>query len=299
MSLQNSDLLLVQRGQQPYRTTAEDLSTKVRGDIDVSAPGKDIPIATPSQLGIIRVGANLDIDSNGVLDAIIPAGLEYKGIWVNVNTPPTATASGQFWIWDGGNGLTLNNALWGSANGSNVNDGDRIFYDGTTFDVVPGGGGGITQVTGTAPIVIGGTPEEPDVTITAASATDDGYMSKGDFDKLDNIEPGAEVNVNPTQVFSATSDLGTLTLTPGGDATDLPIATDTAAGLMSADDKATLDGLVSTPGGVASITARNGITNSGTAGAVILDIDFGTLTNGDPTTEKVMPYNINSLGDLP
>ena len=59
MSVQNSDLLLVQRGNQPYRTTAEELSTKIRGDIDVSGPGKDIPIASASQLGVIRVGNNL------------------------------------------------------------------------------------------------------------------------------------------------------------------------------------------------------------------------------------------------
>ena len=300
MSVQNSDLLLVQRGNQPYRTTAEELSTKVRGDIDVSGPGKDIPIASASQLGVIRVGANLDIDANGVLDAVIPAGLSYQGVWTNVNTPPTATASGEFWIWDGGNGLTLNNALWGTANGDTVNDGDRIFYDGTTFEVVPGGGGaGVTQVTGTAPIVIGGTAEEPDVTITAADGSSDGSMSKEHWTKLEGIEAGAEANIDPTQAFAATADLGVLTLTPGGDTTNLPIATDALAGLMSADDKATLDGLVATPGGVSSITARNGITNNGTAGAPILDVDFGALPNGDPSTAEVMPYDITGLGELP
>ena len=301
MSVQNSDLLLVQRGNQPYRATAEELSTKIRGDIDVSGPGKDIPIASASQLGVIRVGNNLSIDANGVLEAVVPAGLEYMGVWTNVNTPPTATTSGQFWIWDGGNGLTLNNALWGTANGDTVNDGDRIFYDGTTFEVVPGGGGGggVQTVTGTAPIVIGGDAENPDVSITPASTSSDGSMSKEHWDKLEGIEAGAEVNVDPTQAFAATADLGTLTLTPGGDVTNLPIATDTLAGLMSADDKATLDSLVATPGGVASITARNGITNNGTAGAPILDVDFGVLPNGDPSTAEVMPYDISALGDLP
>ncbi len=299
MSVQNSDLLLVQRGNQPYRTTAQEISNKVRGDIDVSGPGKDIPIASASQLGVIRVGNNLTVDSSGILEAIVPAGLEYQGIWTNVNTPPSASASGEFWIWDGGNGLTLSNVLWGSANNQTVNDGDRIFYDGTTFDVVPGGGGGGVQtVNGTAPIVIGGDAQDVDVSITPASSTVDGSMSKEDFDKLDKIEPGAEVNVDPTQAFSSTSDLGVLTLTPGGDTTNLPIATDSLAGLMSADDKALLDGLVATPGGVVSVTARNGITNNGTAGAVILDIDFGALPNGDPATAQVMPYDLTSLGEL-
>ena len=300
MSVQNSDLLLVQRGNIPYRTTTDELSTKIRGDIDVSGPGKDIPIASASQLGVIRVGTNLSIDANGVLEAVIPAGLTYKGVWTNANTPPTATTAGQFWIWDGGNGITLSNALWGTANGDTVNDGDRIFYDGSTFEVVPGGGGGGVQtVTGTAPIVIGGDAENPDVAITAASGSSEGSMSSAHWTKLEGIEAGAEVNVDPSQVFAATTDLGTLTLTPGGDVTNLPIATDSLAGLMSAADKATLDGLVATPGGVSSITARNGITNSGTAGAPILDVDFGALPNGDPATAKVMPYDITALGDLP
>ena len=300
MSLTNTDLLLVQRGNVPYRATTEDLSTKVRGDIDVSAPGKDIPVASASQLGVIRVGNNLTVGSDGVVDAVVPAGLEYKGVWVNVNTPPSASNSGEFWIWDGGNGLTLNNVLWGSANNADVNDGDRIFYDGTTFDVVPGaGGGGVQTVTGSAPIVIGGDAENVDISIPAASSTDDGYMSSGDFDKLDKIEPGAQVNEDPTAGFTTTADLGTLTLSPGGDTTTIPAATVGNAGLMSADDKVILDGLVATPGGVLSISARNGITNNGTAGAPILDVDFGPLANGDPANATVMPYDITMLAELP
>jgi hypothetical protein len=124
-------------------------------------------------------------------------------------------------------------------------------------------------------------------------------MSSAHWIKLEGIQAGAEVNVNPTQAFTATADLGVLTLTPGSDTTNLPIATDTLAGLMSADDKATLDSLVATPGGVSSLTARNGITNNGTAGAPILDVDFGALPNGDPSTATVMPYDITGLGDLP
>ena len=146
MSVENSDLLLVQRGNQPYRTTAEEISTKVRGDIDVSVNG-DIPVATPSQLGVIRVGSNLEIDANGVLAAVIPSGTSYEGLWTNATTPPTATQNGQFWIWDGG-AATLNNALWGSANGEAVTDNDRLLYNGTGFDILPSGSGsgGIVHV---------------------------------------------------------------------------------------------------------------------------------------------------------
>jgi hypothetical protein len=271
MSVQNSDLLLVQRGAQPYRTTAEELSTKIRGDIDVSGPNKDVPIASASQLGVIRVGDNLDIDSNGILSAVIPAGLEYQGVWSNPTTPPTGAQNGYFWIWDGGN-ATLNNALWGTANGDAVADGDRIFFDGTSFEVVPGGGGGLAEITGTSPIIVSAVVNgEQDVSIQEATSSQDGYLSKEDKDKLDNLEAGAQVNVPPTQTWTPAADSGTLTLTPGGD---------------------------TTPGGVSSLTARNGITNNGTPSAPILDVDFGALPNGDPTTAKVMPYDISALGEL-
>jgi hypothetical protein len=298
MSVQNSDLLLVQRGNVPYRADAEALSTKIRGDIDVSAPNKDIPVASGSQLGVIRVGNNLSIDANGILAAIVPAGLEYKGVWVDTNTPPSASNSGEFWIWDGGDNQTLNNALWGTANGDAVNDGDRIFYDGTTFEVVHGGGGGIETVSGTAPIVVSGAADSPDVSITPASASADGSMSKEHWDKLESIEAGAQINVDTIQSFQATSDQGILTLSPSGDITTLTVATDLAAGLMSAADKATLDGLVTNPGGVSSVTARNGITNNGTPSAPILDVNFGALPNGDVGTAQVMPYDISALGEL-
>jgi len=99
--------------------------------------------------------------------------------------------------------------------------------------------------------------------------------------------------------YTSAANNGTLTLTPGGDTTVLPVATGANAGLMSAADKTTLDGLVSTPGGVQSITARNGITNNGTAGAPILDVEFGSMPNGNPATAQVMPYDISALGVLP
>ena len=56
----------------------------------------DIPVASASQLGVIRVGANLDIDGNGILSAVIPAGLSYKGSWSDALNPPTELADGEF-----------------------------------------------------------------------------------------------------------------------------------------------------------------------------------------------------------
>ena len=299
MAAVDTDLLLVQRGNQPYRETVENLSTKIRSDLNVTAGG-DIPIASAAQLGVIRVGTNLEIDGAGILSAVIPAGLTYKGTWDQAGAVPASPANGDFYIWDGADGATLTNALWGTSNGQTIAISERLFYDGTDWDIIPVGGGGLTAVTGTAPIQVSAVADgEQDISIDAASGTSDGSMSSEHWTKLEGIEAGAEVNVDPSQTYTPAADNGTLTLTPGGDTTVLPLATDALAGLMSAADKATLDGLVATPGGVTSITARNGITNNGTAGAPILDIDFGALPQGDPSTAQVMPYDISALNTLP
>ena len=294
MAVQDNDLFLVQRST-PFRETSQ-VSNYVTQEIvngNITPP-----IASAAQLGVIRVGANLTIDAGtGVLDAVLPAGVEFQGEWTDANNPPAAPQNGQFWVWTGGAAATLTNAQWLSINGGVVNVGDRLWFDDSPdWAIVVGGGGGITGITGTAPIQIGGTAQQPDISIDAATTTDAGSMSAADKAKLDGIDTGAEVNVDPSQAYTAAATQGTLTLTPGGDATVLPIATTTNAGLMSAADKASFDSLVAT-GGV-SVTAGNGIAITGDANTPTISANFGGATpNGTPTT--VMPFDISMLGDLP
>ena len=303
MAVSDTDLLLVQRGTVPYKTTADALASYSNSKIEVG-DGKDVPIASSSQLGVIKVGANLDIEADGTLNAVIPAGLTYKGTWTDADNPPTPADNGDFYIWDGGDGVTLNNALWGSENGQTVNEGDRLFYDGTSWSIIEGGGGGgLTEITGTAPVVVSAVADgEQDVSMPEATSAQDGYMPKEAFEKLDGIEAGAGVNVDPTQTYTAAADKGTLTLTPGGDETVVPVATLTEAGLMSAADKNTLNNLTTSPGGVLSLVAGKGIdintsTGSGTTGTPEVNVKFAG-TGADSTT-LVMPANIQLLEDLP
>jgi hypothetical protein len=302
MAVSDTDLLLVQRGTVPYKTTAEELASYSNNKIELGL-NKDVPIASTTQLGVIKVGANLDIEVDGTLNAVIPAGLTYKGTWSDSDNPPTPAANGDFYIWDGAD-ATLNNALWGSANGETVTEGDRLFYDGTTWSVISGGGGGgLTEITGTAPVVVSAVADgEQDVSMPAANASTDGYMPKEAWEKLDNIEAGAEANVDPTQVYAAAPTNGTLTLTPGGDTTVIPLVDDTNAGLMSPTDKSTLDNLVASPGGVLSIVAGDGIEVNttaapGSAGTPEVGVKFAG-TGADAST-LVMPANLQLLEDLP
>ena len=303
MAVSDTDLLLVQRGTVPYKTTADALASYSNSKIEVG-DGKDVPIASSSQLGVIKVGANLDIEADGTLNAVIPAGLTYKGTWTDAANPPTPADNGDFYIWDGGDGVTLNNPLWGSENGQTVNEGDRLFYDGTSWSIVEGGGGGgLTEITGTAPVVVSAVADgEQDVSMPAATASNDGYMPKEAWAKLDGIEAGGEVNVDPTQSYAAAPANGTLTLTPGGDTTVIPLVDDTNAGLMSPTDKTTLDNLVASPGGVLSLVAGNGIevntaSAPGSAGTPEVLVKFAG-TGADATT-LVMPANIQLLEELP
>ena len=304
MAVQNDDLLLVQRGTQPFRETTANLATFVNSEITSGGAGADVPTASASVQGVVRVGNNLTIDGNGILDAIIPSGLEFQGVWNQTDVVP-ATGDlivGNFFIWNGANGATLNNAAWGTANSQTVNSSDRLMWAlGDNFQIIPlaVGGGGIQAVTGAAPIVVDSTtdPDQPEVSITAATTGAAGSMSAADKTKLDGISAGAEVNVNPTMAYTAAADLGTLTLTPGGDTTEIPVATTDDAGLFSAADKTILDNLSTNPGGVVSIAAGTAITLTGTAGAPTINVDIGSTPNGTP--DSVMPYDISMLGALP
>ena len=293
MALTNTDLLLVQRGQTPMKAEASVVAAYIKGEVDAS----DIAIASPSQLGVIRVGQNLSIDpGTGVLDAILPAGLEYQGVWIEATTPPTNLQNGYFWIWDGGDGVTLNNALWGTANGETVNDGDKLFYDGTTFDVVPVADSGIQSITGLLPIVVDNTDaSHPEVTINEVTDTTPGAMSAADKSKLDTISAGAEANV--AQNLSYNSADNRVEIDGGGTNATIPIATTAIDGLLSSSDKQVLDNLISSPGGVLSVVSGDGIdVDSSNAGAPVVSVEFGAAPGGDPKT--VMPYDISLLAEL-
>ena len=196
MALSDTDLLLVQRGNVPHKTTADQLASYTNSKIELGT-SKDIPIASTSQLGVIKVGANLDIEADGTLNAVIPAGLTYKGVWTNATTPPSPAVNGDFYIWDGADAV-LNNALWGSSNGQAVTEGDRLFYDGTSWSVVGSGGGGLVEITGTSPVVVSAVVDgEQDVSMPAATASNDGYMPKEAFEQLESLvtTPGGVASI--------------------------------------------------------------------------------------------------------
>jgi hypothetical protein len=299
MAVSDTDLLLVQRGTVPYKTTAADLASYTINNIDVDT---DLPIASASQLGVIKVGANLTIEADGTLNAGLGGAVTYKGTanFTDAADPAlTGPTSGDLY-----SNTTGGTGAWTGFAGDAVVVGDRALFDGTTWQLLNADSvGGLSEITATAPVAV--TPVvdgKQDVSMPAATASNDGYMPKEAWDKLDNIEGGAEVNVDPTQTYTAAATNGALTLSPGGDVTTIPAATDTTAGLMTAADKVILDNLVTSPGGVASVLAGDGIevntsTAPGSASTPEVGVKFAG-TGADDTT-LVMPANLNLLDDLP
>jgi hypothetical protein len=91
-----------------------------------------------------------------------------------------------------------------------------------------GSGGGVTSVSGTAPISSTG-GATPDISISAANSTQAGSMSSSDFNKLAGIEAGAEVNQNAWSYFvvqsttvSADTKMDTVTFVGDGGLTITP-----------------------------------------------------------------------------
>ena len=215
--------------------------------------------------------ASINLDSGGG-----STGLQYRGVWTSATTVPSSLSNGYFWVWDGGNDVTLNNSGWGTANGQTVNNGDRLFYDGLTFDIVPVGGSGIehapadgqqyvskdggwepvvisggNQITlsGTAPITVDNTDSDnPVIGIDQATDSTDGAMSAADKAKLDGISDGAEPNISQNLSYVASVFDGVIHIDRGGNDATIPAVSAANAGLMTPGDKSILDALAASTG---------------------------------------------------
>ena len=174
---------------------------------------------------------------------------------------------------------------WVGITGDPISEGQRIIFDGTSWEIVgQAGGGGVQTVTGTAPITVGG--DADDVVIGIDEATNAAYGST----RLAQDPPGA----------------GDLTSTAATDVLTVPHFNELAGRIT-----------VGAAGGVQSVTADNGLTASGTTDVTVSGVDATTavkgvvqLTDTVATNSTVavtgtavegyaVPLNINGLDALP
>ena len=91
----------------------------------------------------------------------------YRGVWTDPIGVPPLPVSGDVWIWNGGDGVTLDNITWGDANQEVVNNGDQIIYNVNSFDVIPAIPNGVADIQAGDGIAVDSTdPNSPIVSTT-------------------------------------------------------------------------------------------------------------------------------------
>lgn len=224
MAVQSTDLLVVNRTGTNYKVAWSTLKADA---------AFTLPTAAAATLGGVKVGTNLTIDGGGVLSANLPGALVYKGTTDLTGTAPAGPASGHVYV---NTAAGTVGASWTGINGKTATVGEMVLWDGAKWDIVGNGGAaGVTRVTGTAPVVVGGTAQQPDITVSAASTTAAGLLSAADKTKLDGIAAAAQPGTVTTVTASSPLHVTTATTTP---ALTIDDATGTAKGVVQLADAA-------------------------------------------------------------
>lgn len=250
MAVNSTDLLVINRAGTNYKVSWDTLKNDA---------AYTLPTAAAAVLGGVKVGANLSIDSGGKLSANLPGALVYKGTTDLTGTAPGSPAKGDVYV----NTKAGTIGGWTGLTGT-ATVGEMVLFDGTKWDIVGNGGNvGVTKVTGSAPVVVGGTASIPDITVSAATKTVPGLMSAADKTKLDGISasaaPGTVTAVTATTPLHVTNGTTTPALT-------VDTASTTAKGVVQLADAAavtagtagrvvTADQLKATNDAVATATA--------------------------------------------
>ena len=233
-TLQDVDLFVVQQGDTVYKVTTDTISKKIRSAID---PVNDVPVATDSTVGVVKPGDNLTVTGDGTLNAVIPTGMNIKGMYDPAGDAPAAVAGDLYTMSADG---TLN-ATWGALEDQVVKTNDAvIFSDDSAWEYLGAiFGGGVVSLSGAAPITVTGSAETPVVSITAAATDAAGSMSAADKTKLDGIAAGAQIGTvtSVDVVASRGLEVTNKTTTP---VLELHTATKTQIGTVTFADSAAI-----------------------------------------------------------
>ena len=144
-----------------------------------SVPSVALPIATKTVLGGVIIGNGLDIAVDGTLSLALEV-LELMGSIDPTVAPPALTAAelGHVYI---ANATGIANAGFGLPVNTTVAAGDLLIWDGAAWIWNQSASvSGVTSVTGTLPVVVGGTATAPVVSVNVATTTTTGVVSVGE-----------------------------------------------------------------------------------------------------------------------
>jgi len=175
-TLQDGDLLLVQRGATSYKHTAKEL-------FDQAAAGVDVPDTLGDLSDVIAGGTSGQVLTLvgaewQAADISLDGALAFQGV-VDATTESAPDAPHNGWVYIN-NGAGTVEASWTGIAGESVSGGEQLVYDGTTrsgWAIITGGGDiGVESVTANGGLKeTGGDPANPVVAIDR-TAVDAWYM---------------------------------------------------------------------------------------------------------------------------
>ena len=144
--------------------------------VGAGGSGYVLPIATATVLGGVKVGSGLDVAADGTLSLQIEV-VELLGSADPTTAAPAAT-TGNAYI---ANATGIADASWTGIAGKAIAAGDILLYDGTNWiHNRANDQSGVLSITGTAPVVVGGSTTAPVISVSLATATKVGVASFGD-----------------------------------------------------------------------------------------------------------------------
>ena len=167
---QPTDLLLVQRGDTPYKAPAEALKAYM------------LSPATAAAIGAIKPGTNLSVDADGTLHAAISGALTYRGaIDPPTTEAPAGAEAGDVYLASSA-GPAL--ASWSGIAGADIAQGDLLLFDGTTWSAnaaLGPDGAGVVQVRVSAPLSVDASdPAQPLLAVALATSEASGVVQLAD-----------------------------------------------------------------------------------------------------------------------
>lgn len=144
-----------------------------------SVPSVALPIATKTVLGGVIVGNGLNVAVDGTLSLAMEV-LELMGSIDPTAAPPALTAAdiGHVYI---ANATGAPNAGFGLTGVARIAAGDLLLWDGAAWVHNQSASvSGVTSVTGTLPITVGGTATAPLIGVNVATTTTTGVVSVGE-----------------------------------------------------------------------------------------------------------------------
>lgn len=153
----------------------------------------------------------------------------------------------------------------------------------TIASTAAGGGGGVSAVTGTAPIQVANGTTTPAVSITAATGSAAGSMSAADKTKLDGVAPGATANSTDAQLRDRNTHTGSQLAATISDFN--AAARGQVEGTLTAGANITLTPSGSGASRIIAISAAGG-----GGGATNLD-GLTDVTLTAPATDQVLKFN--------